>query len=285
MSAVRDLSERHGPLTDRYAPDDAHDALELSAASVESFSRDGYVTGIRVLHEDAVEELQNELDAILASTPARSLFHEYHDNESGDPERVLIHALGAWRIAPAFHDLLWNPRILVPASQLLDGAVRLWHDQLFVKPPHRGGEVAWHQDYSYWTRTTPMAHLTCWIPLDDVDDGTGSLEYVPGSHHWDLLPVTGLATDMNAIESVLTPEQRAAFQPVALQSKRGVASFHHPLMVHGSRPNRSAKPRRAVALNFCLDGTLSATDEPLLEGVPAIPSRAASLGPFLPAAV
>ena len=53
------------------------------------------------------------------------------------------------------------------ASQLLGGAVRFWHDQLFCKPAKHGGVVAWHQDYSYWTRTKPMAHLTCWIGLDD----------------------------------------------------------------------------------------------------------------------
>jgi len=28
--------------------------------------------------------------------------------------------------------------------------------------------VAWHQDYSYWTRTQPVAHLSCWIGLDDA---------------------------------------------------------------------------------------------------------------------
>src|SRR5256885_674880 len=80
---------------------------------------------------------------------------------------VLFHALGAWRITPGFHDLLWNPAFTVPASQLLGGAVRFWHDQLFCKPAHHGGVVAWHQDYSYWTRTQPLAHLTCWIGLDD----------------------------------------------------------------------------------------------------------------------
>jgi len=32
---------------------------------------------------------------------------------------------------------------------------------LFCKPARHGGVVAWHQDYSYWTRTKPMAHLTC----------------------------------------------------------------------------------------------------------------------------
>jgi hypothetical protein len=75
----------------------------------------------------------------------------------------LFHALGAWRIAPGFHDLLWNPAFVMPAAQLLDGPVRFWHDQLFCKPAQHGGVVAWHQDYSYWTRTQPMAHLSCWI--------------------------------------------------------------------------------------------------------------------------
>ena len=55
------------------------------------------------------------------------------------------------------------------ASQLLgDRGVRFWHDQLFCKPARHGGIVAWHQDYSYWTRTQPLAHLTCWIGLDEA---------------------------------------------------------------------------------------------------------------------
>ena len=196
-----------------------------------------------------------------------------------------MHALGAWRITPAFHDLVWNLAVVVPASQLLGGAVRLWHDQLFVKPPRQGGVVAWHQDYSYWTRTEPMAHLTCWIPLDDTDEASGCLQYVPHSHRWDLLPITGLATDtndMNAIEDVLTADQRQAFQPVPMTLERGVASFHHPLTVHGSFPNTSPHPRRAVALNFGLDGTKSATNEPLLDGVPVIREGEPLGGQFFP---
>jgi hypothetical protein len=65
------------------------------------------------------------------SHPGHDLFYEFHSNESAEPSTVLFHALGAWRIAPGFHDLLWNPAFVVPASQLLDGAVRFWHDQLF----------------------------------------------------------------------------------------------------------------------------------------------------------
>ena len=160
--------------------------------------------------------------------------------------------------------------------------MRFWHDQLFVKPPHHGGAVAWHQDYSYWTRTEPMAHLTCWIPLDDANEENGCPWYVPGSQRWRLVPKTGLAGDMRAIDSVLTPEERREFQPVPAVLRKGHASFHHPLTVHGSYGNRSSSWRRGVALNFCRDGTRSASDEPLLAGVPPIPKGEKLDGRFFP---
>jgi ectoine hydroxylase-related dioxygenase (phytanoyl-CoA dioxygenase family) len=196
---------------------------------------------------------------------------------------VLFHALGAWRVTPGFHDLLWHPAFLVPAAQLLGGAVRFWHDQLFVKPAQHGGVVAWHQDYSYWTRTQPMAHLTCWIGLDDADRENGCVWYVPGSHRWELLPITGLAGDMQAITSVLSPEQRAMFEnQIPVELKKGEATFHHPLMVHGSFENRTERPRRAAVINVFKDGVRSASDDSLLAGVPPIPSGKAMGGTFFP---
>ena len=283
---MEDLSSQHRRLSDIFDSEAPPEQYQLDETRIASFHETGYLQGVRVLTYEQVDRLRAELEPLLEpSHPSRELFHEYHANESADPDRVLVHALGAWRITPAFHDLVWNLAVVVPASQLLGGAIRLWHDQLFVKPPRQGGVVAWHQDYSYWTRTEPMAHLTCWIPLDDADEENGSLQYVPRSHRWDLLPITGLAADtndMNAIEKVLTAEQRRAFRPVPMSLERGVASFHHPLTVHGSLPNTSPRPRRAVALNFCLDGTKSATNEPLLDGIPVIPEGKPLGGQFFP---
>ena len=161
----------------------------LSDEQVSFFHENGYLPGVRILNDEQIEGLRKELDILMdPAHPGRELFHEYHSNESTDPSRVVFHALGAWRVMPGFHDLLWNPAFLVPASQLLGGPVRFWHDQLFCKPARHGGVVAWHQDYSYWTRTTPLAHLTCWIGLDDSTIANGCLNYVPGSHKWLDLP-------------------------------------------------------------------------------------------------
>src|SRR5258707_12506234 len=220
-----------------------------------------------------IEALRQELAGLLdARGEERELFYEYNSNESADPNHVLFHALGAWRIAPGFHDLLWHPAFTVPAAQLLGGAVRFWHDQLFCKPAHHGGVVAWHQDYSYWTRTKPMAHLTCWIGLDDATKENGCLQSLPGSQRWELLPVPGLAGDMNAIQSVLSPEQQAQFKPVAIELKAGDAAFHHPHMVHGSYANSTDRQRRATVINAFRDGVKSASNQPLLNGAEAIPA-------------
>lgn len=207
---MEDLSKYHRPLTRLFtAPASSQGAarFRLSEEQLRFYDENGYLAGVRMLDDEQTEVLRAELSELMnPSHPRSGLWYEFHSNESSDPARVLFHALGACRIAPAFHDLLWNPRFTVAASQLLGGAVRFWHDQLFCKPARHGGVVAWHQDYSYWTRTTPLAHLTCWIGLDDSTRANGCVRYVPGSHRWPDLPVTGLAGDMDAIRSVLTAE-------------------------------------------------------------------------------
>ena len=283
---IPDLSARHQPITNlftRPASADDWNQHELTSDQIEFFHDNGYLAGIRVLNDEQIEVLRCELAELIdPHHPGHDLFYEFHSNESTDPATVLFHALGAWRITPAFHDLLWQPAFLVPASQLLGGAVRFWHDQLFCKPPHHGGVVAWHQDYSYWTRTQPMAHLSCWIGLDDSTRENGCVHYVPGSHRWNLLPSTGLADDMDAIQSVLDVEQKAEFKPVAIELKAGECSFHHPLMVHGSFENRSDRPRRGAVINVFRDGVRSASNDPLLEGVPPTPAGDEIEGQFFP---
>jgi len=280
-----DLADKHEAVSDLLAETIARDPAEfrLSDEQVAHFHEFGYVSGVRVLSDEQVERLREELAELVdPAHPGNALFYEFNSNESVDPSRVLFHALGAWRVSPGFHDLLWNPAFTVPASQLLDGAVRFWHDQLFCKPAQHGGVVAWHQDYSYWTRTQPMAHLTCWIGLDDATAANGCMQYVPGSHKWQLLPITGLAGDMDAIQTVLSDEQKRQFKPVAIELKKGECTFHHPLMVHGSYENSTSGPRRAAVLNVFRDGVRSDSDAELLAGVPPIPRGEKMEGKFFP---
>ena len=281
-----DLSEKHelvGSLFQVPKRAEDWDRFRLSPEQIEFYLTNGYLAGVRVLSEAQADALLEELEGLIdPSHPGNSLYYEFNLNESKDPARRLFHALGAWRISPGFHDILWNPAFTVPASQLLEGPVRFWHDQLFCKPARDGGVVAWHQDYSYWTRTKPMAHLTCWIALDESDRQNGCVHYIPGSHKWELLPITGLAGDMEAIQTVLSEDQKAAFQPAPIELKTGEASFHHPLMVHGSFENNTDRPRRATVINAFRDGVISDQETPMLEGTDPIPKGRKMQGRFYP---
>jgi hypothetical protein len=259
------------------------ESYRLSTEQVEFFNENGYLKGIPILTEEQIQRLRIELSEMTdPANVKRELFYEYNSNESLDPNKVLFHALGGWRLAPGFHDLPWAPAFVVPASQILGGAVRFWHDQLFYKPAHHGGEVIWHQDYSYWTRTKPMAHLTCWIGLDDSTLENGCLHYVPRSHKWNLLPREDFASHMDTILDYLTDQQKKEFKPVPIELKAGECSFHHPMMVHGSYANNSDRPRRGVVINVVRDGVMSDSGEPLLEGVPVIPKGKKLEGQFFP---
>ena len=283
---MKDLSEHHGLISNLFSQPEMAEEFEsfrLDPSQIHSFEENGFVSGIKLLNDEQITVLREELRVVCdPEHPGNKLFHEFHSNEAVDPSTVLFHALGAWRITAGFHDSLWNPAFLVPASQLLNGPVRFWHDQLFYKPAHHGGVVAWHQDYSYWTRTTPLCHLTCWIGLDDTTIENGCLHYIPGSHKWDLLPVTGLTNDMESIYEVLTDDQREQFKPVPVELNAGECSFHHGLTVHGSYENRSPNPRRAYVINVALDGVRSDTSEPLLKDVPVVEKGTPLRGQFFP---
>lgn len=290
----------------------------LSEDQISFYKANGYLTQVRVLTEeqcnriiDAYEKFllwnkPNEKDSNGKNDehrldfPEKELLHEYHSNQSTDPNNVVTHMLGHWRISPLFHDLVFLPAVTVPVSQLLAAChpseetllpVQFWHDQLFAKPPSTGGGVAWHQDYSYWTRTEPMQHLTVHIALDDQTEENGTVHYVPGSHHWHRtvdgkempLPITDLDfADMESVKKVLTEEELQMFQPLPSLLKKGQASFHHPLALHGSFPNRSSSPRRAAVLNYFAEGTRSNTDEPLLRDIPVLARGQPLVSRFFP---
>ena len=287
LTPVQDLSKVHHSVSELFVwPSKASDwdQYRLKPEQIEFFHEYGWLAGVPILEEMQIEKLKEELQDLMdPEHPGHALFYEFHLNESSDTNTILFHSLGAWRIAKGFHDLLWNPAIAMAASQLLDDhSVRFWHDQLFSKPAKKGGVVAWHQDYSYWTRTKPMAHITCWCSLDDSTVENGCLQYVSGSHKWGLLDKPELAGDLFNILDYLSPEQKAAFKPVSVETKAGQAIFHHPLTLHGSGENKSQRQRRAFVINAFADGVKSDSDQSLLEGVPVISRGHKMEGQFFP---
>jgi len=287
MYLEKDLSHYHEPVGDLLNDLNSISWEEycLTDEQIQHFNEQGYISNIKLLENEQINQLREELKEIMdPGHPAHALLYEFHINESQDPDRVLFHCLGHWRMTQGFHDVLWNPALVMVASQIFGGkSVRFWHDQLFLKPAKHGGVVAWHQDYSYWTRTKPMQHLTAWVGLDDATTDNGCLHYIPGSHKWGLLNKPTLTGEMMGLTDFLTDEQTKALdKAIPIELKKGYATIHHPLLIHGSFENNSDRPRRAFVLNVFADGTCSDSDETLLEGVPVINKGEKMEGQFFP---
>jgi ectoine hydroxylase-related dioxygenase (phytanoyl-CoA dioxygenase family) len=286
MRASEGLETAAHRLTDLFPPARGFAAARhtLAPAALRTLRRDGFVAGIPVLDARQLAALRTRLDALVARLP--ELEPRLYEVEQGHRERpgeVVCHFLGAWRVDEAFHDLVFAPAVTVPLLGALGvERLRFWHDQVFVKPARHPGVVPWHQDYSYWTRTVPENHVTMNVLLDDATEANGCVWFVPGSHRWGLLPKAAFDGPMDELVERLPAELRDQFHPVAAPVRAGEATIHLAHTLHGSYANQTDAPRRAVVLNYMGAETRSASDEPLLRGVPPIPAGAVVEGPFFP---
>ncbi|KAL3885171.1 hypothetical protein ACJMK2_025266 [Sinanodonta woodiana] len=282
-SGVADLSKVHNALENYlfHPITNGKDwaKFKLTDEQIEQYWKDGYLLNIPVLTHEQCDRINEDVKRLMDDSvrhPGIYMLYKYQVKKSGDSSSVFLHCQGQWRLTKLFHDLVFHPQFLVPASQLINSdqkmkKIRFWHDQLFAKPPRNDKLVGWHQDYSLWTKTKPIMHLTVHIALDDQTEENGALHYIPGSHRWTrdggpLLVADFDFENMDTIKTVLTEEEKAQFEPVCGNLKKGEISFHHPLVVHGSYGNRSEGPRRAAVINYFEDGVVSDTDGEILKG-------------------
>jgi Phytanoyl-CoA dioxygenase (PhyH) len=132
--------------------------------------------------------------------------------------------------------------------------VRLWHDQLLYKPsdrPDRPANVGWHTDRQYWRTCTSDRMITAWVPFHDVDEATGPITFLDGSHRWStrFSELDFFNHDLDGLERRLREDGHPVVKRV-VTLRRGQVSFHHCRTVHGSGPNRSPLPRRAIAIHL-----------------------------------
>jgi hypothetical protein len=109
----------------------------------------------------------------------------------------------------------------------------MWGSQFFAKSPRSSSTVAWHQDGYYWPLEPLHESVTAWLAFEDVDEGNGAMQVIPGSHRSGLLQHR-----KHVSESVLTLELEdgtfSAGDAVSLDLVAGQASLHHDGIVHGS---------------------------------------------------
>ena len=224
--------------------------MKLSAEQKQFFQDNGYLVVPDLLSPEQLHELRAKVDQVLDGTlkpeSGRDDFTLQMEPKIKDDPNVPRRE----KIRVAFHlchnhsyfmQHVTRPEIKDVVEDLFGTGVRLYTDQLFVKPPHHGSEVPFHQDSAYWPQAEPNI-ISCWVALDDATIENGCVRMIPGTHKAPIPHSEFPGTQKYG----LLEEQVDVSKEVPVEIKAGGAMFHHSLTVHRSFPNTSDYGRRGL---------------------------------------
>jgi hypothetical protein len=258
-------------------------ALLPSDDDVRAYAEHGWYLSGQVLTADEVDRLSAASERYYAGERDRRLPLQppniaYWLPEHGDVQRHndYVHVE-----SDALANVLRKPLIGAIAARLIGAAeIRIFQTTLIFKPPiaqEPTNIVPWHFDKHYWATCTSERGLTAFIPFHDCDVEMGTITMVDGSHRWketspdDSTALHFAQRDRSTLEELLARNadyNGAEIVKVPMRIPRGHMSFHHCRTYHGSGPNVSDRPRRAISLHL-QDGENEYREYRLSDGTPA----------------
>jgi len=206
----------------------------LSKKEISQFEKDGYLTGLPVFDESAKLSL-NALFLALSSRLDSS---------------IDLNQTAQWQKASRrFYDLCVTPVILNYVEDLIGSNFVLWGGQFFLKQPHDGSVVPWHQDTQYWP-LKPAKAVTVWLALYDTDEENGAMKIVKGSHKKGVFNHHINKAKNLALNQEVSDDQFNHSDVVSLNLKAGEISLHDDGLLHGSEANNSDRRRCGITMRY-----------------------------------
>jgi hypothetical protein len=150
-----------------------------------------------------------------------------------------------------FDRLVEDSRLVQPMRQLVGSSeVALWTDKLNLKRPREGSAFGWHQDSPYWIHDCDHVDRlpNVLIAFDDASVENGCFRVIRGSHTRGCLPGTADGTQLGGFYT--DPGCFDEADQVAMEVPAGSVVFFDAHAIHGSLPNQSDQPRRALVLTY-----------------------------------
>ncbi len=238
----------------------------LSDAEMQHWQSEGFLIRRQVFTGEHLARLQQAVERAAAKAydlvPDGKTYHldgkrfvdinqmtvQFEHQPGSDTIKVIepVHQLDS-----VLSELIDDPRITEPMQDLVGSeSLALWTDKLNLKRPHEGSGFGWHQDSPYWMHD--CQHLdqlpNVYIALDDATRENGCLRLIRGSHLQGCLPGTEDGSQLGGFYTSLN-----CFDPadeVLLEAPAGSLAFFNAHTIHGSEPNQSDQPRRALVLTY-----------------------------------
>ncbi|MEE2802997.1 MAG: phytanoyl-CoA dioxygenase family protein [Pseudomonadota bacterium] len=207
----------------------------LSNEAIHSYRDRGYHFPYRVLGADEARSCRASI--------------ENHELAQGEPligkYRYKVHLLFTWA-----RDLIRHHRILDAVESLIGPNILVWTTNIYLKEPHDGRYISWHQDKAHWGLDIDDI-VTVWVALSPATLRNGCMQFMPGTHHGEVIAHADTWEENNILtrgQTIQSPIDPAMAVQVELEP--GEASFHHVKLWHGSDPNQSDDRRVSIAIRY-----------------------------------
>jgi len=194
----------------------------------DNYQRDGFVTGVDILHAGDALRHRTALES------AEATFGPLH--YEGKVHTILRSPL----------ELATLPIVLDIVEQCIGPNILLYNATYIIKEPGSKSFVSWHQDLTYWG----FSHddqVSMWLALSPATLQSGCMRMIPGSHVRGRLRHENIADESNVLFSGQTVQEVSEEAAVACPLQAGQASFHHGWTLHASDANTSVD--RRIGLN------------------------------------
>lgn len=248
-------------------------ARPVSPAEIAELRDRGVVCLRGILPVEQVEAMAGPVDETIRDTRVTTAIADFAQaagaklmvdsrvEASGTPRGQFLSGVDHWIVHPAFAEFASrSPLPGIVAALLESEKVWLYEDSVLVKEPGTREETAIHQDLSYF-HVEGDRICTTWVPLDVVDDTTGAVRYVVGSHRWDRsfrpnMFVTDAPLPDTEGEAAPQVDDLGDAEIVWFATEPGDVVVHHARTLHGAWGNASSdRRRRAISVRYCGDGT------------------------------
>ena len=240
--------------------------MPLTDDQIQRFEVEGYLVLPDLLPLEASAPLRQELADIVefearrayAADKVPEIFSEFNFDKRlvklcesvEDPEELKEAVTGGKRLKTEAVFKLWTHPILVDVIEQLVGPEILAHPQFAVRSKMafqaRLPEIAddiFHQDSGFLLEESDSTRMVnCWMPLIDVTQDMGAIQFVRGSHKWGTLKRGNSAT---VSADHYSPEDVVSC-PVGL----GGALLYHKETAHRSVTNTTDKARWSIDVRF-----------------------------------
>ena len=241
---------------------------QLSVA-ISRFARDGYVVIENAVPTGTIDRLNADIDRMWSNPPKGALIETFKPDGKQKNIRPVLEYRGQSKLLDVYpfsavaREAIASPKVIAFLTAILEEKPKAFQGLSFWN----GSEQSIHKDTAYVKiDTNPMHILASWLALEDVQPGSGELEYYVGSHRAPDFLFGGASKWMAShpeehskfLESLHKDAEAYHHVKSSFLGKRGDVLVWHGDLAHGGAPiTKPGQTRKSLVTHFT-----AASDEP-----------------------